>query len=131
MRDFRAVGDINVGGNVIIDDSSQLYKPYAQCSNEVLLKDEVHRQDLLNSERSRKWRIFTKSLLGGGALLVAASIWFYIQGRMNFASLVLGIGGCMISAASFQFFSKPTEFELRQLEALKEIATILRERGIR
>jgi hypothetical protein len=56
MRDFRAGGDINVGGDVHIFDNSAQSKLLVQCSNEELFEERSHRANLLKQETKAKWK---------------------------------------------------------------------------
>lgn len=130
MRDFRAGGDINVGGDVHIIDNSYQPKLLAMCTIDELLEERRHRARLLEQERGAKW----KRLVIGWAFLAAVggalSLYFYFQGDTNLSSLVLGLGGLAGAFGSMKVLEQPTEFEARQIAALNEIAMLLRERGL-
>jgi predicted anti-sigma-YlaC factor YlaD len=130
LRDFNS-GDIH--GDVTINDNSSNtdYKLLIHCSNEELLHEEQHRQDLLRKERSRKswvtWRFIALSAL----LLLIAAGWFYIQGEMNSVTLLVGAAGVMTGMATLKQVEQQTPFEQRQIATLNEINTLLRERRAR
>jgi len=130
MRDFKAGRDINVGGDVHIHDESSHPKLLVLCSNEELVDERVHRKAVLSGERKHKFKRLAFVWLVSGVVLAVGALWFYATGRSNFSSLLLGFGGLAIAFASVKVFEQPTEFEQRQLAALKEIHHILRERGV-
>ncbi len=130
MRDFKAGRDINVGGDVYIRDESSQPKLLVLCTNEELSDERTHRKAVLSGERKRKFKRLTFTWLFSGIVLSAGALWFYANGQSNFSSLLLGFGGLAVAFASVKVFEQPTEFEQRQLAALKEIHHILRERGV-
>lgn len=73
------------------------------------------------------WKFFAFSAL----LLLVAAGWFYIQGTMNAVTFLTGVAGVMIGMATLQQAERQTPFEQRQIAALNEIHTLLRERGSR
>ncbi len=85
---------------------------------------------VLSRERKRKFKRLAFAWLVSGIVLAAGALWFYANGQSNFSSLLLGFGGLAVAFASVKVFEQPTEFEQRQLAALKEIHHILRERGV-
>jgi hypothetical protein len=130
MRDFKAGRDINVGGDVHIHDESSQPKLLVLCTNEELFDERVHRKSVLAGERKRKFKRLASAWLFSGVVLAGGALWFYANGQANFSSLLLGLGGLAVAFASVKVFEQPTEFEQRQLAALKEIHHILRERGV-
>lgn len=129
MRDFKAGGDINVGGDVYIHDESVQHKLLIHCTNEELRAERTHRIQVLSGERKHKWkRVGVAWLIVGGGLALTA-IWLYLTGKEGLSSLVLGLGGVMLAFATIKVIDEPTEFERRQLAALTEISYLLRERG--
>ena len=128
MRDFKSA---NIGGDVNIYDHSSDHKLLIHCTNDELLEEEPHRQQLLRSERSRKNGFTLKFLALCGTLFLIAAGWYYLQGQMNTVTLVLGVSSVLMTAATLQTTDKVTVFELRQINALREIEMILRERGVR
>ena len=129
MRDFNVGNNLDVKGDLHINDNSNQSKLLIDCSNDELLDERNHRKDLLSSERKSKWKRMAIVWLGAGCILGIIAIWFYFQDKPNLSSLVLGIGGLLVAFASVKIFEHPTEFEARQVHALNEIRLILRERG--
>ncbi|WP_303229460.1 hypothetical protein [Comamonas kerstersii] len=130
MRDFKAGRDINVGGDVYIHDESSQPKFLVHCTSEELLDERIHRKSVLSGERKRKFKRLAFVWLLSGVVLAIGALWFYTNGQPNFSSLLLGFGGLAVAFASVKVFERPNEFEQRQLDALKEIHHILRERGL-
>mgnify|MGYP001260778373 CR=1 FL=1 len=130
MRDFNSRdihGDVNINDN----SNNSEYKLLINCSNEELVREEAHRQNLLSDERSRRLGITWKFLGLSALLLLAAAGWFYIKGAVDTASLIIGGAGVLVGIATLQRADKPAAFEQRQLATISEIRTLLRERGFR
>ncbi len=130
MRDFKAGRDIHIGGDVYIHDESLQPKLLVLCTNKELFDERAHRKSVLAAERKRKFKRVASVWVFLGVILAGSAVWFYANGQANFSSLLLGLGGLAVALASVKVFEQPTEFEQRQLGALKEIHHILRERGI-
>ena len=130
MRDFNAGGDVNVGGDLNITDNSSQLKPLALCTNDELLEERLCRKKVLGQERKAKWKRLALALVFIAVVLCAVSLFIYLKGDTTLASFVLGGGGAAASFASVKALERPTEFEERQIIALKEIRMILRERGV-
>lgn len=128
MRDFYSG---NIGGNVIINDNSTEHKLLIHCSNEELLHEEQHRNRILGKERARKDGVFFKFLAFSVVLCVIAYVWYQFNGEHTIASTVLGAVGVITGLSVFAQSGQTTEFEQRQIAALKEINMILRERNVR
>lgn len=132
MRDIHAGRDINVHGPVTVNDSSQAqYKLYIHCTNEELLEDEPVRLQNLNVERTAKLNRFLGFVALAALLVFAAATWYWINGKMDAFAFTSGVAGLMLGFASLKIWERPTEFEQRQVDALREIQLILRERGVR
>jgi hypothetical protein len=129
MRDFKAGRDINVEGDVHINDNSTQPKLFVVCTNEELLEERDHRKALLSQERKAKWKRLALAWLGVAIVLGVASIWLYFDGKKDLSSLLLGLGSFAVGLASIKVLEKPNLFEQRQIAALNEIRLILRERG--
>lgn len=129
MRDFKAGRDINVEGDVHINDNSTQPKLLVICTNEELLEERNHRKVLLSQERKAKWKRLALAWLVVAIGLGVVSIWLYFNGKKDLSSLLLGLGGIVLGIASIKVLEKPNIFEQRQLAALNEIRLILRERG--
>lgn len=130
MRDFKANGDINVNGDIVINDySSQQHKPLVQCNVEELENEQAHRFKLLKDEKKRKRNESFGYVKFSFFVGIALSLWFLLAGESNIAMYIVGIVGVIIPLFAAKSTSEETtEFELRQLEVLKEIEYLLRER---
>ena len=130
MRDFNS-GDIN--GDVTINDHSNKieYKLLIHCDNEELLAEEVHRKKVLRKERKRKSSVVLKMLAGCGALLLFAAGWYFFHGKLDMVSALTGLAGGFFAFATLSGADTPNAFEKRQINALKEIDILLRERDVR
>jgi hypothetical protein len=131
MRDFKAGRDINVGGDVHINDQSNQPKLLALCTNEELFDEEQHRRKLLSDEKIGK--------LKGGFLLVLFAwaacgiyaLWNHWQGNSNLGSFYALMATMFWTSFNIYIYQKPNEFEQRQMNTLKEITMLLRERDAR
>jgi hypothetical protein len=132
MRDIRAGNDINVAGDLIVHDYSQEGSLLVNCTSEFLSKiEEPHRKVLLKGEQKGKVNTFVTTLAVAASFIFGAAVWYWLSGKMDAFALVAGVAGFLVALASLRIYEQPTEFELRQVEALKEIKMILRERGVR
>ncbi|WP_201312646.1 hypothetical protein [Dyella sp. EPa41] len=130
MKDFKAGGDINVGGDVYIYDNSTQHKLLITCTDRQLYEERLHRTAILSDERKRKWKRLGLAWLIVGSGFAAGAIWLQAIGQGAFSTLLLGLGGLTLAAASVKVIDEPTVFERRQLQALQEISFILKERGL-
>ena len=130
MRDFKAGRDINVDGDVLIVDRSQEPKLLAQCSNQELLDEETHRKSLLSRERTDRSTKSLKFFAVAALLFLGAALWYWVHGKMDAFSLLSGGASIILALATVRFGDEPTSFETRQLDALAEIHTLLRERNV-
>lgn len=130
MRDFSS-GDIN--GDVTINDHSNQtnYKLLIHCDNEELLAEEMHRIKVLRKERRRKSKVMFKIFSGCGLLLLFAGGWYLLKGQLDMVSALSGLGGVILTFATLSGADTPNAFEKRQIDALDEINTLLRERDVR
>lgn len=130
MRDCNS-GNIN--GDVTINDHSNQHasKLLIYCDNDELISEEQHRLKVLQKERKRKSTIFLKILAGCGLLMLFAGGWYFIHGQWDLVSGLTGLAGGVFSLTAICSSNTPTPFEKRQLDALREINLILRERDFR
>ncbi len=131
MRDIHVGKDINVGGDLVINDQSQKFKLLIHCTNEELLEEEKYRQANLADERATKFNEFIVLIAVTACLIFGAGIWQWFQGKMDLYSLITGGAGFMVGLASLKLYERPTVFEQRQMAALEEIHMLLRERRVR
>jgi hypothetical protein len=128
VRDFNVGNDVNVQGDMIINDQSNNYKLLIHCTNEELIEEEKLRKLNLKEEKTTKFKKFIFGFSVAGIIFFCAALIFWIKGDMNVYSLLLGFSSLFLAIQSIKFNEKPTEFEQRQLDALNEIQMILRER---
>jgi uncharacterized membrane protein YdbT with pleckstrin-like domain len=128
LRDFNAQ---NIGGNVIINDNSNQFKPLNQCTNEELTHEEQHRARLLDKERSHKNSVFQWSIVVAVLFLVVAYLWYQFNGEYRVGTTMLTAIGVIVGFSAFSASGRKSDFEKRQIAALHEIHMILRERGVR
>ncbi len=130
MRDFFTGRDMHVKGDINITDNSQQYKPLNQCTIEELVNERQYRTSLLKKEQRLKLNRLGLVLVVFGIILAGVALFYYLKGRKDISSLILGLGGILVGLASYKAFENPTEFEGRQISALNEIKYLLREHGI-
>ena len=128
MRDFKSG---NIGGDVYIEDNSFEYKPLGQLSDDELIKEEKNRNSLLENERVDKHKNFLRTMAFAVILIIIAASWFFYKGDMNSMTFLLGAAGVIVALVSIRNMDEPSEFEVRQVQALNEIHMLLRERGVR
>lgn len=120
-------------GNVIqvIGPSNEEGKPLSQCTSEELRQEDAGRRSLLQQERKRQWLLVLKLfvwLLSGGGAAWFTSHWLPWT---HWLSLVLIFGGVIAPGMALYALNQngDSEFALRQIATLKEIAHLLREKG--
>jgi hypothetical protein len=129
VRDFNAGRDVHVGGDLIIQDGSELYKPLSQCSKEELPAEREHRDALAAKERRRrqKWQIYGIEI----AVVTFAPFQLgLVSESSNTVLSIIQVAGFVLGIATFLGGARPTEFEQRQLATLDEITHLLRERRV-
>ncbi|WP_353191072.1 hypothetical protein [Pandoraea pnomenusa] len=132
MRDMNVGGGINVGRDFIINDESRNEsKLLINCSSDELVLEERHRRSLLSKERSRKNGRLFKILLVATVVFLCCLGYYYWTGHTNLVTFLISGASLAAAVGALKGHERPTEFELRQLAALKEIQYILRERGVR
>ncbi|MGY2261510.1 hypothetical protein [Pseudomonas sp. SDO55104_S430] len=131
MKDIKSGRDINIHGDLTINDNSPSYKLLIHCSNEELIEEEKHRRRNLNKEKTAKFRRFIPIWAFSALALAFAAFWFWLHGKMDVFSLLIGVAGLILGFSSLNMYEKPNEFEQRQNNALEEIHNILRDRDAR
>ena len=129
VRDFKAGRDINVEGDVNIIDNSNQPKLLVLCTNADFQYYKTHLNALLVKKKNQTRTRLALAWMGVAVVLGVASIWLYFDGKKDLATLVLGLGGVAAGLGSVKVLEKPNDFEQRQINALYEIRTILKERG--
>lgn len=100
------------------------------CNTGELLNERTHRKTLLSNERSRKIKYAAIFFLVCALGLGVGALWLHFSGKSALSSVLLGLGGLFVAGAAVKIVDEPSEFERRQLDALREISHILRERGV-
>ncbi|MEY2891997.1 MAG: hypothetical protein RJA98_1905 [Pseudomonadota bacterium] len=120
-------------GNIVqlIGTSSEEGRPLTQCSVAELRAEQAWRKQLLERERGQQWTLAMKLLLwmltGGGATWFSA-LWVHWNHWLTVALAALGL--CLPGAWLYALSQgEPSEFALRQMNALREIGHLLREKG--
>jgi hypothetical protein len=131
MKDIRSGRDINVHGDLTINDNSSEYKLIIHCNNNELFEEEKHRRKILRNERTAKFKRFIPIWATCAVALAFAALWYWLQGKMDLFSLLSGASGLIFGISSLSTYDKPNSFEQRQLDVLDEIHDLLRDRGVR
>lgn len=130
MRDIRPEGDFVVQGDFTVNEAPQeQFVPFDQMEIEDLRANLEHHNQLARDERSRINNISFKLL--GFALLVGTvlSIWYFIAGKTDSAMFLVGLVGVgMPVVLAIKNGEKRSEFELRQLNTVRYISHLIRER---
>ena len=100
------------------------------CSTDELNEEYNHRAKLLKEERASKRRVSNITTCVALTVGIAIAIWYQIKGEATIAMFLIGIFGVIVPfMTGNSTLNKVTEFEQRQLDALKEIEYLLRERS--
>jgi hypothetical protein len=62
MRDFNVGNNLNIHGDLQINDNSHQSKFFIDCSNNELFEERTHRKKLLIDERKSKWKRYNYRL---------------------------------------------------------------------
>jgi hypothetical protein len=128
---IQAGGSINAGGDIIVGDSNQnRSKLLIDCSNEELYAERQHRQKKLTDERKRIFnRIALVLAVAAGGLAIVYLWLYFFENNKELANVCVTLAPLLLGFATLKLREQPTEFELRQQLALKEIQMILKERS--
>ena len=130
MRDIRPEGDFVVQGDFTVNEAPrEEYVPFDQMELEALRANLEHHNQLAREERRRINGISFK--LFGVALLVAAalSVWYFVAGKTDLAMFLVGLVGIgMPIAIAIKNGESQSEFELRQLNTVRYLSHLIRER---
>lgn len=131
MKDIKSGRDINIHGDLTINDNSSEYKLLSHCNNNELVAEEKHRFQILSNERAAKFKRFIPIWSLCALALAFAALWYWLHGKMDLFSLLSGASGLILGLSSVSTYEKPNTFEQRQINALEEINDLLRDRGAR
>ena len=133
MNDFHASRDINIkDSNVTVNNSSTEIKPIFLLTTSELFEEQKHREELRQEAEQKRIKHLPKLIVFAGACMAVS--WglqkfsdlahpFFLA--VSALSAIASLGSFYIAAKTW---SEKSEFELRQLEVLKEIKMILKER---
>lgn len=133
MNDFQAGRDVNIKhSNVTINNSSTEIKPIPLLTTPELFEEEKHREKLRQEAEQKRTKHLPKFIVVGScSMVVALGIQKFTDLSHPFF-LAISALSALASIGSFYIamkaWSEKSEFELRQLQVLKEIRMILRER---
>jgi D-alanyl-lipoteichoic acid acyltransferase DltB (MBOAT superfamily) len=130
MRDFKAGRDINVGGNVNISTSNS----YENYTNEELFNTMNKRRQIYRKELKNK-AISSFFILIILAVIFSFSTNYVIYNYLpmfkdSAQSFVMLFGVLAPIAISFQNFTCVGDVEKNQIEEMRKMRIILRERGL-
>jgi hypothetical protein len=130
LRDFNNSGDMNVNGDLVINDQSQntIGKPFENCTNEELFQERPFRKENLRHERNRKIKTAIPFLAFAIILFIAAATWGQLAEKPNLVTYILGIGALVVGFATIKGVIEPNEFEIQEQSAVKKINMILKSR---
>jgi len=131
MDDFKAGRDIKVDGDVNINNgSNDEYKLLLECTNDELHEERVHRTGVLKDEIKRKRKHILSLLKVALIVIVIIAAWYQLVGEIDLVMMIVaGMGVFLPIASAIKLSDRQTVFEIRQINALNEIAMLLRERG--
>lgn len=133
MEAIHAGRDVNIShSEVNINQQTEQPKLLGLCSNAELINERTHRKGFLRNERAGKEKLATPLTWVGITCLVLTTLLSFLFEPMTYPLITgftaLGAFGSL--AAMGKVHSNKSEFEIRQEQALKEIAFILKERGV-
>jgi hypothetical protein len=130
MRDFNNGGDMNVNGDLFINDNSRhkVGDLLVNCTSEALRQELPFRQEILQIERAKKIKKTIPFLAVAVMLIIAAAVGAQINGKSDFVAFALGIGALLVTISTIRGVVEPTEFEVQEKNAIREITLILKTR---
>jgi len=130
MNNFNNGRDINVNGDFIINDNSHnINKPLNQCTNEELLNERDHRNNLLDNEIKAKKKKYKKTSIFISIFGVLFVSYAFKNAQPEFFAFFISVAGLGIPILIyFENTKRQTEFEKRQILVLNEITYLLKER---
>lgn len=132
MNSIQAGGSVNAGRDIILgNNNTSGSKLWVDCSSDELREDFHRRKKLLRDESLSKWKRIAIVWLAVGIIAAVAAVYFYLVGQSNLSGLIMGGAGVFMAFATMKVTETPSEFEQRQMNSLKEIKTLLKERGQR
>lgn len=131
LRDFNNDGEINVQGDFnITDNSHSEHKLLIHCSSEVLLQERPFRQENIRLEQARKIKRLKPLYALSLVLAVAAAVWATINGKTDFATIIMGGASLFVGYQSLMATINPNAFQIEEQNAVNEINKILKQRRV-
>ncbi|MEY4591895.1 MAG: hypothetical protein RIR18_790 [Pseudomonadota bacterium] len=131
MRDFSNDGEINIQGDFNVTDNSQNeHKLLIHCTSDVLLQERPFRQENIQLEQARKIKRLKPFYALTLILAVAAAIWATINGKTDFATIIMGGAALFIGYQSLKATIDPNAFQVEEQNAVNEINKLLKQRRV-
>lgn len=131
MRDFNNDGDINIQGDFnVTDNSHSEHKLLIHCSNDVLLQERPFRQENIRLEQARKVKQLKPQYALTLILAIAAAVWVTINGKTDFAAIIMGAAALFIGYQSLRSTIEPNAFQIEEQNAVNEINKLLKQRRV-
>jgi len=129
MAQIEAGGDIISGRDIIVNEVNNNFVPFEQCNVEQLQNALCHHKNLAQQERKRinkmAFKILGLAVLSG----LGISIWYVFNGGIDKAMFLVGLAGIVVPIMlAIKNGIEPSEFEQRQINTVKYINTLIRER---
>lgn len=131
MRDFINGGDINVHGDMNLNDGSySQHKLLIHCSSEELLQERPFRRENIRIEQSRKVQRLKPFYALSVGLLTAAAAWAAVNEKSDLVTFLMGVASILLAYASLKATFEPNAFQIEEQAAVNEISKILRQRRV-
>jgi hypothetical protein len=131
MNDFQAGRDITIkDSKITVNSTSNEIKPIGLLTTPELFEEKKHREQLCHEEKQRRTKHLPKLISFSCCCLIIVLGLQKFTDPSNPVFLTISVLSSIASMGSFWIAGKAwtEKFELRQLEVLKEINMILRER---
>jgi len=131
LRDFNNSGDINIGGNFNVTDSSNNeHKLLKHCSSEELLQERPFRQENIKIEQSNKVKRLKPFYALSLMLFVAAALWAAYHGKTDLVSIAMGAASLLMAFLSMKATLEPNTFQVEEQNVVNEINKLLKQRRV-
>lgn len=131
MRDFSNDGEINIQGDFNVTDNSQNeHKLLIHCTSDVLLQERPFRQENIRLEQARKIKRLKPFYALTLILAVTAAIWATVNGKTDFATIIMGGAALLIGYQSLKATIDPNAFQIEEQNAVNEINKLLKQRRV-
>lgn len=131
MRDFNNDGEINVHGDLNVTDNSQNeHKLLIHCTSDVLLQERPFRQENIRLEQAQKVKRLKPFYALTLILAVAAAIWATVNGKTDFATIIMGGATLFVGFQSLKATIEPNAFQIDEQNVVNEINKLLKQRRV-